>query len=82
MKYSVICDWALIVGCTCYVFVPFDSRRIREHWAKLTFILGGMVGIAKGVFGLMLDMGRVVLSIRASNIVHTYLTLVSGVLLA
>ena len=66
MKTSVVLD-ALIIGCcVLLIFIPFDTKRIREHWAKLIFILCGIIGTGKGIFCLTWDLGGVSFSRRLS----------------
>jgi hypothetical protein len=77
MHTITIIDCILIVGFGCLVFIPFDKKRVRARWAKSVFVICAILGIAKGVVGLVWDTEWFVLGNEAGRR-HFYL---SGLLL-
>jgi hypothetical protein len=81
MKTSMILDSIQIIGFAILLFAPFDKKRVRARWANMVFILGSIIGIAKGTIGLAWDLGWFALGSEASGRLDRYLAMIGGLLL-
>jgi hypothetical protein len=45
----------MIAGNACFVFDSFSKNRIRARWAKLIYLVAGIMGIIVGGIHLALD---------------------------
>jgi len=81
MNVGIIFDLVFIIGFAYFVFVPFGAKRLRAPWAKVVFIVCGLVGTIKGPVGLGLDMNWLVVSNSAGSVLDKALTQIGGLLL-
>ena len=70
-----------IVGFSILIFAPFSKRRLRARWANTVFILGSVIGIARGSISLAWDLGWFKLSDASSRLFQDYLSMIGGLLL-
>jgi len=57
LNSGIIVDCIIIIGCAALGFVPFDKKRVRAGWAKLTYGFIAVLGIAHGAVRLAWDFG-------------------------
>jgi hypothetical protein len=82
MNSGIVIDCIFIVGCAILGFAPFDKKRIRAGWAKLTFGIIAVIGFAKGVVCLAWDLHWFALGSAASSRLDAFLYhFVDGLLL-
>jgi hypothetical protein len=76
MSIQIIVDWVILLGCTFFIFIPLEKKRIRARWANLVFVCSGLVGVAKGIICLFLDMNWISVSHKNFYLIDTTLRLV------
>src|SRR6266849_8057755 len=81
MNRHVILNCVIIVGITCFLFLSFNSARTRARWAKLAILSCGLVGLARGIVGLVLAVGWLAPGERTTDMLHATLSLASGFLI-
>jgi hypothetical protein len=57
MDKRIILDCVLIVGFAFFGFYPCDRNRVRAPWAKIVFLICGIIGVARGAIALAWDLG-------------------------
>jgi hypothetical protein len=82
MNIWILLNLIQIVGYASFAYAPFQKNRIRKAWAKKVFILISIVGVIKGSVGLAYDSGWFTLGINARHLLHDYLTMTGGFLIA
>jgi hypothetical protein len=55
MNNQIIVDLAFVIGGVCWIFIPFERKRVRAQWAKAVFVSMGILGFVKGITCLFLD---------------------------
>jgi hypothetical protein len=81
MNTEIVIDCIYIIGFSILAFAPFDKKRIRAPWAKLVFAISSIIGITKGVVGLMWEMSWFTLGKEASYRLDSLFHMVGGLLL-
>jgi hypothetical protein len=81
MNSGIIVDCIIITGCATLGFVPFDKKRVRAGWAKLTYGIIAVLGIAHGAVRLAWDFGWFTLGTVGSYRLDATLYQVNGVIL-
>jgi len=81
MNTLIILYCIKIVGCAILAFAPLDKKHIRANWAKLIFVLIGIIGVISNVFGLMWELDCFTLDKNASYRFGMLLHLSSGLIL-
>jgi len=81
MNSGIIVDSIIIIGCAALGFVPFDKKRVRAGWGKLTFGIIALIGIVHGAVRLAWDLGWFKVGTVGSYRLDAVLYQVGGIIL-
>jgi hypothetical protein len=79
MNALIVSMIVMIAGNICFLFVPFSTNRTRAKWAKLLFVITGILGITVGAIHLALDTGWLTFSAHTIRGIYIVLHNLGGV---
>jgi hypothetical protein len=79
--FYIAIDCIYIVGFTILAFALFERRRERVWWANIVFGITVAVGFAKGLVGLLWELGCFTVGRTGSYRLHLLFNVADGLLM-
>jgi hypothetical protein len=81
MNISIILDFVIIACALVFALESFEVKRMRARWAKRGIVLISVIGVVRGIMGIILDTGFCILSDNIEVKVDRILDCIAGIII-